>query len=332
MLKRLPALAEARSLLLLGVVWLYFDLSVDGWFTDATFQGLLGRAVPIAILGAGFTVCLLSGRIDLSVGANFALSGVIFASVQPHRGLAVAIIAAVLAGTVVGAINGGLVAGLGVDSFIASLGTLLLCRGIAFVVSKGEPVNATDLNASLKFNESLLGPVSYRILVLFVVVAVCHVFISRTRVGRDIVATGGDEVAARANGVPTRKRITVAFMVSGTTAAIAGATSALGLLSGSPIVGDQELLAAVAAVFLGGAALTGGRGSVLATGLAAVALASLTTGMELKNIDVSWQSVVIGGAVLIASAPALRDAASRLRPARRVGPRPRTEGEADVPA
>jgi erythritol transport system permease protein len=315
MLKRLNGLAEARSLILLAAVWLYFNLTVVDWFTDTTFQGLLGRAVPIGILGAGFTVCLLCGRIDLSVGANFALAGVLFAALQPHLGLTLAILLALVAGGVVGAINGTLVAALGVDSFIASLGTLLLCRGIAFVVSSGEPLNATDLNASLKFNESLIGPLSYRILVLIVVVLALHVFISRTRVGRDIVATGGDEVAARANGVPTRARIATAFVVSGTAAAIAGVTSALALLSGSPIVGDQELLAAVAAVFLGGAALTGGRGSVMATGLAAVALASLTTGMELRDIGVAWQSVVIGAAVLIASAPALRAAVARARPA-----------------
>ena len=158
-----------------------------------------------------------------------------------------------------------------------------------------------------------------------------HVFISRTRAGREIVATGGDEVAARANGVPTRARIATAFVVSGTAAAIAGISSALALLSGSPIVGDQELLAAVAAVFLGGAALTGGRGSVLATGLAAVALASLTTGMELKDVDVAWQSVVIGCAVLIASAPALRGCCDSYQP-RPTGPGrlPREERTADV--
>ena len=139
MLKRLSGMLEARSLLLLAVVWLFFDLSVTGWFTDTTFQGLLGRAVPIGILAAGFTVCLLSGRIDLSVGANFALSGVVFASLQPDVGLVPAILLAVAAGAFVGGINATLVAGLGIDSFIASLGTLLVCRGVAFVISDGRP-------------------------------------------------------------------------------------------------------------------------------------------------------------------------------------------------
>ena len=316
-LRRGVSLPEARSLLLLGIVWFVFALSVGDWFSTSTFQTLLGRAVVIGLLGAGFTVCLLSGRIDLSVGANFALTGVVFASLQPHVGLVAAIVAAIAAGAAIGSLNGALVAGFGVDSFIASLGTLLLARGLAFVISSGEPVNATALTASLEFSKGLIGPVSWRIIVFFVVVGILHLMITRTRVGREIVATGGDEVAARANGVPTRARIGLAFVLSGTTAGVAGVCSALALLSGSPIVGDQELLGAVAAVFLGGAALTGGRGSVLATALAAVALTSLTTGMELIDVEIAWQAVVIGATVLIASSPALRDAARRV--SRRMG-------------
>jgi ribose transport system permease protein len=303
---------ETRALVLLAIVWIAFGISTTGFFADATFTSIFGRSVDNGLIAVGFTVCLLSGQIDLSVGALYALAGVVFATVEPGYGIAIGFLTACTVGLVVGLFNGLLIGRYRVDSFTATLGTLLVCRGAAFAVSDGRPVNASNLDASLWFNRTLFGPISPRVIVLVAFVVVVHVFVTRTRQGRELVAVGGDPDAARAAGIPVGVRITQACVVSSLGASLAGAVAALSLLSGSPIVGETNLLIAIAAVFLGGAALTGGVGSVVATAVALVVLSSIATGMELSSIEKAWQSVVTGLVIIVGSAVVLREQIFRL--------------------
>jgi ribose transport system permease protein len=289
---------ETRALVLLAIVWIAFGISTTGFFADATFTSIFGRSVDNGLIAVGFTVCLLSGQIDLSVGALYALAGVVFATVEPGYGIAIGFLTACTVGLVVGLFNGLLIGRYRVDSFTATLGTLLVCRGAAFAVSDGRPVNASNLDASLWFNRTLFGPISPRVIVLVAFVVVVHVFVTRTRQGRELVAVGGDPDAARAAGIPVGVRITQACVVSSLGASLAGAVAALSLLSGSPIVGD--------------AALTGGVGSVVATAVALVVLSSIATGMELSSIEKAWQSVVTGLVIIVGSAVVLREQIFRL--------------------
>jgi ribose transport system permease protein len=310
---------EVRTALLIVAVWVAFGIGVDGFLTDATFTSILGRSVENGLIAAGFTVCLLSGQIDLSVGALYALAGVVFATVQSSVGIGAGIAAAIATGLVVGTVNGILIGVYRLNSFVATLGTLLLARGAAFAISDGKPVTATDLDAALWLNRTVLGPVSPRVLAFLAFVLLAHLFVTRTRFGRELMAIGGNAPAAESVGIPFSRRIIVACLASSSGAAIAGAISALSLLAGSPIVGDANLLVAIAGVFLAGAALTGGFGSVAATGLAIVALSSIATGMELLFIDKAWQGIVTGLLIVLASAPALRHTLPRLRTALRRG-------------
>ncbi|MEN8112887.1 MAG: ABC transporter permease [Actinomycetota bacterium] len=303
---------ERRTLILLAIVWIGFGLSVSGFFGEATFASIFGRSVDNGLIAAGFTVALLSGQIDLSVGSLYALSGVVFASVEPTAGIAGGFAAALAVGLVVGLINGTLIGRFRLDSFVATLGTLMLARGAAFVVSGGKPVNASNLDASLWLNKVFFGPISPRVVILIVFIILAHLLVTRTRIGRELVAVGGDKDAATAIGIPVSRRILTAMIVSSLAASLGGAIAAMSLLAGSPIVGDANLLVVIAAVFLGGAALTGGVGSVLATAVAVVVLSSIATGMELAFIQKAWQSVVTGVIIIVASAPLLRDQAKAL--------------------
>ena len=300
-------------LVVIVATWVVATLMVPGFMSVEGVSGILGRSVTVGIIAAGFTICLASGQIDLSVGAVFALSGVLFALLQPTYGAGIAAVVAVGAAVMAGLLNSLLVNILLVNSFIASLGTLLLARGTAFVVSSGQPVSADTLDASLWFNKTFAGPVSPRVMVLLIVTVVLAAFLQRTRWGRETLATGGDPAAAVAIGIPTQRRTTVAFVVCSTCAGIAGVAGALSLMSGSPIVGDAELLAVVGAVFLGGAALTGGRGSVVASVLAVVGVASVYTALELARVQRAWQGVLIGSVIILAASPYLRGLPQRLR-------------------
>jgi ribose transport system permease protein len=292
---------ERRAVVLLAIVWLGFGLIVDGFVSDATFTSILGRSVDNGLIAVGFTACLLAGQIDLSVGSLYALAGVTFASMEPDLGVFGGFAVAVAVGLGVGLINGTLIGYFRLDSFTATLGTLLLCRGLAFAWSGGQPVNGKDLQASLWFNRSLLGPISPRVVVLVAFALLVHVVVVRTRLGRELVAVGGDIDAARAAGIPVARRVVVACVISSLGASLAGAVAALSLLSGSPIVGESNLLIVIAAVFLGGAALTGGSGSTLASAIAVLVVASIATGMELAFIDKAWQGVVTGIVIIVGS-------------------------------
>ena len=300
-------------LVVILVTWTVASVMVPGFMSTEGVSGILGRSVTVGIIAAGFTICLVSGQIDLSVGAVFALSGVLFALLQPTYGAGIAVEVAVGASVMAGLLNSLLVNILLVNSFIASLGTLLLARGMAFVVSGGQPVSADVLDAALWFNRALLGPVSPRVMVLILVTIVLAAYLQRTRWGRETLATGGDPAAALAMGIPTRRRTTVAFVICSSCAGVAGVAGALSLLSGSPIVGDAELLAVVGAVFLGGAALTGGRGSVVASVLAVVGIASVSSALELARVPRAWQAVLIGVVIILAASPYLRGLPQRLR-------------------
>lgn len=313
-------------LMVIVATWAIAAVMVPGFMSTEGMSGVLGRSVTVGIIAAGFTICLASGQIDLSVGAVFALSGVLFALLQPTYGAGVAALVALGAAVVAGLLNSVLVNMLLINSFIASLGTLLLARGVAFVVSGGQPVSADLLDVSLWFNRALLGPVSPRVMVLLLVTVVLAAFLQRTRWGRETLATGGDPTAAIAVGIPTRRRTTAAFVISSSCAGIAGVAGALSLLSGSPIVGDAELLAVVGAVFLGGAALTGGRGSVIASVLAVVGIASVSSALELAQVPRAWQAVLIGVVIIIAASPYLRGLPRRLRPSPVVNTATRVKG------
>ena len=283
---------------LVVVLWLAFALAVEGFWSSAGIGTVLGRSVTDGLLVIGLTICLLGGQIDLSIGSVLALSGVVFSTLQPDYGLGSAALAGVLSGLGVGMVNAILVSILRLNSFIATLGTLLAARAVALVIADSAPVAGTDLDAALRMNELFLGPLSLRVLVLLAVLVPVWAFLSLTGVGREIVAAGGDAAAAEAAGVPVRRRLSLAFVLSGTIAGIAGVQQAISLLSASPVVGDTNLLTAAAAAFLGGVALTGGRGSVIAAVLAVVALASIATGLEFALVQSAYQQIIVGGMII----------------------------------
>ena len=287
-----------RLAMLVVALWTVFTFTVEGFWSAPGLGTVLGRSVTDGLLVVGLTLCLLGGQIDLSIGSVLALSGVVFSLVQPEYGLVAGAAAGIASGLAIGAANAVLVTVLRLNSFIATLGTLLAARALALVAAEGGPVAGTNLGAALRMNELVVGPLSLRVLILFLVLVPAWGFLAFTRVGREIVAIGGDSPAAEAAGVPVRRRLSLAFVLSGGIAGLAGVQQAISLLSASPVVGDTNLLTAAAGAFLGGIALTGGRGNVLAAVLGVVALASIATGLEFALLQSAYQQIVIGAMII----------------------------------
>jgi ribose transport system permease protein len=302
---------EGRAVVLLTVVVVVALVLEPLVFT--AYEVTLGRVALIGLVAMGLTAVILMGELDLSVASTLAVSGVVMASV-PDIWLGIA--AALAVGLLIGAVNAFFVVKVGISSFIATLGMLFVLRGLAFVLSGEEPVRLTDIEAGIAFGRPLLGPVSPRILLFVLVVVALQVFVTRTRVGREFYAVGGNRQAARDAGIPVDRRILTGFMISGFVAALAGVVNTLELTAADPTAGSTVLLASFAAAIIGGVALTGGRGSIVGTLLGALALGIIQVGLTLSGVQVDIQQIFIGGVLLIAvvTDPAsLRQATGSLR-------------------
>lgn len=286
---------EGRAVALLILVGTFAAIAEPIVFSS--FQVTLGRVALIGLVALGLTTVILLGELDLSVASTLAVAGVVMASV-PDIGLG--ILAALAAGLVIGLVNAFFVVVVGINSFIATLGMLFMLRGLAFVLSGEEPVRLTNIDFGLAFGTPVLGPLTPRILLFFLVFIALQLFLTRVKAGREFYAVGGNRQAAVDAGIPVKRRIVTGFMISGFVAALAGVINTLERTAADPTAGSTVLLASFAAAIIGGVVLTGGRGSVLGTLIGALALGILQITLTLSGVQVDIQDIFIGAILLIA--------------------------------
>ena len=209
-------------------------------------------------------------------------------------------------GAFVGAVNGVLIAYFRVPAFVATLGTLYVARGVALLMTNGLTYNnlggSADLGNTgfdwLGFNRILGVPIG--VWTLAVLAIVCHVALARSAFGRWLYASGGNERAAELSGVPVRAVKISVYVLSGVCAAIAGLVLSSQLTSAGPTAGTTYELTAIAAVVIGGAALTGGRGTVRGTMLGAFVIGFLSDGLVIVGVSSYWQTVFTGAVIVLA--------------------------------
>ena len=267
-----------------------------------TFPNLkaLGVAVSYsAILAAAQTIVIVGGLLDLSFTAVLALCGIV-AQKLLLLGLPfpIVVLGAIAVGACCGLLNAAICVAGGVNPLIATIGTGLALRGLAFIwLGLGSMPYFNDTALNFLGNGSVAG-LPAPVILSVVVIAVIWFFMRFTRFGSRVYAMGGSEAATRLSGVSITKLKTLVFVLSGVSAAIGGLL--LTSLNGTafPDAGRGDELVIIAAVILGGTALTGGRGSVIGTALAVLVLGVLANGMNLLGIDAFWQ-VFLGGVILI---------------------------------
>ncbi|SEM08163.1 monosaccharide ABC transporter membrane protein, CUT2 family [Blastococcus sp. DSM 46786] len=258
-------------------------------------------AAPLMVLAIGVTVVILCGGIDLSIAALAALSSVLFALWIPLFGAAAAvpvIAVAALAGAVQGLVH----VKAKVNSFIVTLGGLALWSGIALVISGARTVPVTDVDA-IRWAFTTVAGLPSAVLIALGAVVVLGAVLRLTPAGRWVRAVGHAEQAARLAGIPVGAVKVAAFTTSGACAGLAGVLLVARTFSGAPSLGATLLLPAVAAVVVGGTAITGGFGGIGRTVIGALIVIVLRVGLSLIGVDAGFESIIYG--VLIIGAVAV---------------------------
>ncbi len=291
---------EVFSLVGLLVLTVGMSLVSDRFLTWENL-GNIGRQVSInAIIATGMTLVIITGGIDLSVGAVMTLAmtfgaGAMLAGVPVPLSIGLAL----GTGLVCGAINGALVAYARLPAIIVTLAMMEVPRGIALLYTGGYPLSNLPASFSALGRGEILG-VHLPTLVMIVVVVAGHFFLNRFVAGRAFYALGGNEEAARLSGLPVSRYKMLAYLLSGFTAALAGVVLSSRLMSGQPNAGIGFELDAIAAVVLGGTSIVGGRGSIIGTLIGAVTLGLLNNGLNLMSVSPYTQKILKGGVILIA--------------------------------
>jgi ribose transport system permease protein len=304
-------LAGQMPLISLIVLCAITALLTDRFLSPLNLSNVLVQSSIMAVIAIGMTFVIVGGGFDLSVGSTAALSGCIAAMVMIEAGIAAGVAAGIIAGALVGLANGLVIAFLNVNPFITTLGTMVLVRGVVFLVTGGAPVSGEYglPGAFVAFGSERFG-IHYLVWVPAILLVVLSFVMHATPYGRRVYATGGGREAAYLSGVPVRRVIASTYVWCGALAGVAGVMLAARLQSGQPTAGEFYELTAIAAVVLGGASLQGGEGTLYKSVIGVFIMVVLGNALNLLNVDSYWQRVAVG-AVIIAAA-----AAERLRSVR----------------
>lgn len=250
------------------------------------------------LLASGLTLCVLTGGIDLSVGAVLGLSACLGAALIAGGHLWLGISAALAVGAACGLVNGVVVAYVRIPSFIATYGMLWIAHGLAYVFMQGEVIHGFP--AAFRFiGAGYVGPIPSPIVVMVVLVALLAVLLHRTPFGRSIYAIGGNPAAARLSGMPVQRRLAVVYALSGLLAAFAGLVVIARVNAADSGTGEELLLSSIAVVCLGGTSLFGGYGGIGGTAAGSIILALVVNGMNLLTVKTFWQAFVLGAIVIL---------------------------------
>ena len=275
------------------------SLASDKFLTPRNLLNVLDQSAPVGIIACGVTLGIIAGVFDLSVGAIFAVAAVVACQValvgNPWLGIAVGM----LSGGVLGLLNAFLVNRVRINSFIATLASSIVFRGIAILVTGGMIVTVTDERFSVLGTRTLLGA-KYSVWVYAAVILVTSFLLTRTTYGRYLYAVGGNPEAARLSGVRVEWVRGTAFVITGLCAGIAGVLAASRTSSAQPDLGVGLELSAIAASVVGGTSVMGGEGSVWRAVVGVLILAMIGNGFNLLGIDTIYQQIVQGLLIMFA--------------------------------
>ena len=290
--------------LLLPILILCGSLSVisPNFLTATNLSNILINSAPLALAATGLTLVIICGDLDLSVGSTMALVSTSSALLMSNFGLSIYIAFGIglLVGASVGFINGLLSVKVNIPSFIVTLAMMSVARGIALVLSDGSAVTNLPESVTKIASGRLLG-LSLIIWIPIIIIPIIGFLLSRTILGLNIYSIGGNKEAAILAGVPESKTRIMALTLSGLMAGIAGVISTSRLGVGSPIIAEDLILDAIAAVVIGGTSLFGGIGKISGTIFGVLLIAIIKNGLVLLNVSPFYQRVAIGIVILIAS-------------------------------
>lgn len=310
-MKKILRQPVVKPLLALLLMALAMTILSDNFATSDNLFNVLRQTSVNLCISVGMTLVILTGGIDLSVGSILALTGAIAAGLT-RDGLELASIdtfvgftfwggclAALLVGGLLGAMNGCVITRFKVPPFVATLGMMTIARGLTMLYTGGFPI--TGLGSGFEYVGTgwLLG-IPMPVWVAILLICLFAFIMRRTRTGRYIYAIGGNERASLLSGIRTDRIVLLVYTLAGVLSAVAGLLVTARLDSAQPNAGSGYELDAIAAVVIGGASLSGGKGSIWGTVVGALIIGVLNNGLVLLNVSPFWQQVVKGLVILLA--------------------------------
>lgn len=283
------------------IMLLVSALVSDVFFTSTNLFNLVRQVTPVGIISMGMLLVILTGGIDLSVGSIVALIGVLCALFTRTMPLPLAIIVSLVCGLLVGSLSGYLVSMHKIAPFIATLALMSIVRGLGFIFSKGAPI-LVDENASAltDFGSGNSLGIPNPALILFLIFVITSVLLRYNVFGRIIIAIGSNEEAVRLSGIRVSAYKFSVYAIAGGLSAVAGIITTARTAVGSPIMGAGMELDVIATVVIGGASLSGGKGSAFNTLLGVLILGMIGNIMNLINIPAYSQQVIKGLIIIFA--------------------------------
>ncbi len=286
------------------LVFIVFSISLSGsgFLTLTNLLNIVRQTSTITVMAVAMTFVIAAGEIDLSVGSLAGLASVTTAMAVDHFGVVPGIIVGILTGLAVGCLNGLLVTKVLIPSFLVTLGMLGIGNGIAMWITDTAPVPIASKVFNNVFGSGEIGPLPSLAIWTVVALAIGHVALRKTRYGRQVLATGGNEIASSFSGVKTKRIKFLALMFSGLAAAIGGMLYAGRLHSGRFQWGQGDELSVIAAVILGGTSLSGGVGSVVGAVIGSLLIGLINNGLLLMGLAYSQQLIIRGAIIILAVA------------------------------
>lgn len=289
--------------ILIGLSAMCIVLSVMSpvFLTTNNILNVLRQVSTNADIALGMTLVILTGGIDLSVGAVVAIAGTMSAGFIALSGLPVwaALCLGLLIGITIGFFNGFVIAKTGMPPFIVTMATLTMARGLVYVYTGGLPIRTLNPIFN-KVGSGYLGPVPLPVIYTIVLYIGVMILLYRTKLGRHIYAVGGNREAARFSGINIARVELVVYTLIGFLSAITGIVLCARMYSGQPTIGNGFELDAIAAVVLGGTSFSGGIGTIGGTIIGVLVIGFLNNGLNLLGVSSFWQLIVKGAVILLA--------------------------------
>ncbi len=302
---RITFMREAGVVIALVLIFLTFSFLAPPFASLKNVLNILRQASEIGIIAVSVCILLTSGEIDLSVGSVYGLSGVLMALLikQMQVNAWVALIVGLLAATAVGFYNGVITTKIRIPSFITTLGSMMIFRGITLVISHGWPISGLpESSLYTVFGRLRIGSLPIPVFWLFFFSVVFWYLLHQTAFGIKVLAVGGNPEAARYSGILNDRIKIICFTMTSLSAGLASLISLSFLQSVTPTQGSGLELEVIAASVIGGTSLSGGRGSVLGAVLGALIMAVIRNGLVMIGTGAYWQDALIGIILVLAVA------------------------------
>ena len=299
-LRALVAKRESSMILILIVIFIAMSIArPDTFKTQENMFNLLKQISLVSIIAIGQTFILATGGIDLSVGYSLGLAGIVMTKffslgLNPWAAILLGILTSVL----IGFINGAIITTFNLPPFIVTLGVANVARGLTYIITKGFPISM-DNQFVLALGNGYWGPVPIMAVIMLVLVAVAVYLLGSTRFGTRVIAIGGNETAAVLSGINVKRYKTMVYTLTGLLCGITGVIMVGRLNAGNPNAGLNFDMDSIAAAVVGGTAMAGGDATLVGTILGALLLGVIKNALVLLNVNMYWQTVVVGTIIVV---------------------------------